>query len=214
MPGLRYYIWDLVQHVLGSPDFKRKLYRSALLRPGRVLDFGCATGHVADVLADFEYYGLDIDPAAVEMARQRLPRRDNVHLLAADISSRPFQADFFDAILFAGTVHHVDDQTLGVVLRELHYCLKPGCSIHLFDPVLRDSDGWQQRLMRRIDRGRYPRTVSQIETAVSSLNLFQMSVPTFHPPHGALLRDCDFVYLELHKTPRPSDSPATEAATE
>jgi SAM-dependent methyltransferase len=180
---------------------------SPLRRPGRVLDFGCATGHVADIFADFDYYALDIDPAAVDMAKQRFPRRDNAHFLAADITSRPFQPDFFDAILFAGTVHHVDDASLSAILKELHYCLKPGGSIHLFDPVLQDSDGWQQRLMRRIDRGRYPRTVSQIETAVASLNLFQMSMPAFHTPHGALLRDCDFAYLELYKTPRPDDSP-------
>jgi hypothetical protein len=95
----------------------------------------------------------------------------------------------------------VDDATLGMILNELHFCLKPGGSIHLIDPVLRDSDGWQQKLMRRIDRGRYSRTVSQIETAVSSLNLFQLGKPALHTPYGALLRDCDCVYLELRKAP-------------
>ena len=201
MPRMKYYIWDLVQQVLGAPGFKKQLYRSVLGPPGRLLDFGCATGHLADVFADFDYYGVDIDPAAVEMAKRHFPSRDSGHLLNVDISSRPFQADFFDDILFACTVHHLDDPTLKMILKELHFCLKPGRSIHLLDPVLQDTDGWQQKLMRRIDRGRYPRTVSQIEAAVSSLNLFQLSMPVLHTPYGAAFQDCDFVYFELRKTP-------------
>jgi len=201
MPRIKYYIWDLVQQVLGAPDFKRNLYKSVLGPPGRLLDFGCATGHIADVFRDFDYYAVDIDPAAVEIARHRLPQRAAGHLLNADISSRPFPPDFFDDILFACTAHHVDDPTLKMILKELHFCLKPGGSIHLFDPVLQDSDGWQQKLMRRIDRGRYPRTVSQIEATVSSLSLFQLGKPTFHPPYGAAFQDCDFVYLQLRKAP-------------
>lgn len=201
MPRIKYYVWDLVQKVLGAPDFKRRLYRSVLGPSGRLLDFGCATGHIADVFADFDYYAVDIDPAAVEMARQRLPQRPAGHFLNADISSRPFPADFFDDILFACTAHHVDDPTLKMILKELYFCVKPGRSIHLFDPVLQDSDGWQQKLMRRIDRGRHPRTVSQIEAAVSSLCLFDLSKPTLHTPYGAAFQDCDFLYLELCKVP-------------
>jgi SAM-dependent methyltransferase len=199
MPELKYWIWEWVQHVLGAPEFKRQLYRSVLRRSGRLLDFGCATGHIADAFSDLEYYGVDADPAAIAVAKERFSGKNSVHFLNVDITSRPFEANFFDEILFACTVHHVDDPALSAILKELYFCLKPGGSIHVLDPVLQDSDGWQQKLMRRIDRGRYPRTVRQIQSAVSSLNLFQVGRPVFHTPYGALLRDCDFVHLELSK---------------
>jgi hypothetical protein len=57
--------WDRVQDVLGAPTFKRELYRSKLHPPGRLPDFGCATGHTADAFSEFEYFGVDLAPNAI-----------------------------------------------------------------------------------------------------------------------------------------------------
>jgi hypothetical protein len=45
--AIRQPLWNLVQSVLGCPDFKSKLYRSVLRPPGQLLDSGCANGHIA-----------------------------------------------------------------------------------------------------------------------------------------------------------------------
>src|SRR5207302_1178328 len=71
MGKLKPYVWNLTQNLLGSPEFKRTLYSSVLRPPGRLLDFGCATGHIAEAFLDFEYYGVDLDPKAIETARAR-----------------------------------------------------------------------------------------------------------------------------------------------
>ncbi len=62
------WLWDRVQDIMGAPGFKRALYRSKLHPPGRLLDFGCATGHLSDTFVDFDYYGLDLDPNAIAYA--------------------------------------------------------------------------------------------------------------------------------------------------
>ena len=59
------------------------------------------------------------------------------------------------------------------LLAELHYCLKPGGKVHLIDPVFQEEDGWSQKLMRRIDRGRHTRTLDEILAIVEPLRLFE-----------------------------------------
>jgi len=46
--------WDFVQSVLGATRFKRALYLSKLHPPGKLLDFGCANGHIADTFSGFD----------------------------------------------------------------------------------------------------------------------------------------------------------------
>jgi SAM-dependent methyltransferase len=198
-------VWNLTQEILGAPDFKRKLYTSVLHPPCRLLDFGCASGHLADAFVDFEYYGLDIDPHAIAAAAARFRDKPNMRFVAADIRDQPFEPNFFDEILFAATVHHLTDDQLRTVMRELYTCLRPGGVIHIFDPVLQDKDGWQAHLLRRLDQGRQPRSVPQIQELVASLDLYTLGEPSLHRPYGALLQDCDFVHLPLTK---PAQTPA------
>jgi len=189
--------WDLVQLVLGAPRFKRELYLSRVHPPAKLLDVGCADGHIADAFSEFDYYGVDIDPVAIAAAKQRFRDRPNMHFIAADLLTRPFQPDEFDQILFASTIHHLDDESLLSLLKELHYCVKPDGVVHVIDMVRQETDGWSQKLMRRLDQGRYTRTVSQIVSLVESLGLFHCDETSLHTPYGALLRDCDFFCMSL-----------------
>ena len=179
--------------------FKRELYLSKLHPPGKLLDFGCADGHISDAFAGFDYYGVDIDPVAIEAAKQRFRDRLNMHFIAADLCDRPFPADEFDEILFACTIHHLNDESLLSLLRELHYCMKIDGVVHVFDLVRQDKDGWSQKLMRRLDQGNYTRSLPQIVSLIESLGLFHCGEPSFHTPYGQLLRDCDVLYMPLRK---------------
>src|SRR5271154_5386924 len=125
-------IWDCIQSVLGATQFKRELYLSKLRTPGKLLDLGCADGHIADAFIEFDYHGVDIDPVAIEAAKRRFRDRPNMHFIAADLCTRPFPPDEFDSILFACTIHHLDDDSLLRLLKELHYCMKPEGIIHIF----------------------------------------------------------------------------------
>ena len=191
--------WDYVQLVFGAMRFKKELYLSKLQRPGKLLDFGCANGHIAEIFSAFDYHGIDIDPIAIEAAERRFHDRPNMHFIAADLCTRPFPPDEFEHILFACTIHHLDDETLRRLLEELHYCIKPSGVIHLFDLVRQENDGWSQKLMRRLDQGRYTRTLLQVVSLVESLDLFHCGEPSLHTPYGALLRDCDVFYMRLGK---------------
>jgi SAM-dependent methyltransferase len=192
-------LWDFVQVVLGAMKFKRELYLSKLHPPGKLLDFGCANGHIADTFAGFDYYGVDIDPVAINAAKRRFRDRPNMHFIAADLRTRPFPADDFDEILFACTIHHLDDDQLISLLKELHYCMKPEGVVHVIDMVRQKKDGWSQNLMRRLDQGKYTRTLTQVISLIESIGLFRCGEPSLYTPYGQLLRDCDYLYLPLRR---------------
>jgi SAM-dependent methyltransferase len=193
-------LWNLVQDILGAPTFKRELYCSKLTPGSRLLDFGCASGHLANAFANFDYYGVDLDPHVIASASQRFKDKANMHFIAADLRTKPFEKEFFDEVLFAGTVHHLTDELLKELLHELDYSLQPGGVIHVFDPVYRPGDTRIQRFVRSIDQGKYTRTTEQIVGLIKPLNLFEIGEPSYYPPYGALLQDCEFVYLPLRKT--------------
>jgi SAM-dependent methyltransferase len=192
-------IWNVIQHVLGAPDFKKQLYSAVLGPSGRLLDFGCANGHIADVFLRYEYYGLDLDPRAIKRAAEVFRAHANMHFLCADIRTRPFSEGYFDQVLFAGTIHHLDERQLSDVLVEMQRLLKPGGTIHIVEPVRQASDGWQPRLLRWLDRGRHPRNLKQIKEAVEATNGLEPGIATLHRPYGALIQDCDFVHLPVRK---------------
>jgi len=193
------WLWNFVQVVLGAPTFKRELYRSKLKKGSRLLDFGCASGHLADAFSDFDYTGIDLDSNAISSAQERFKDKPNMRFIATDLHSRPFPAASFDEVLFAATAHHLTDDLMRSLLKELHFCLKPGGTIHLFDPVFRPEDRFWQRFFRAIDQGKYSRSTEQIIALIESLRLFEIGTPSYYPPYGALLQDCDFLYLPLKK---------------
>ena len=92
-----------------------------------------------------------------------------MHFIAADLCDRPFPPDEFEESLFACTIHHLDDESLLCLLKELHYCMKPDGILHVFDLVRQEKDGWSQKLMRRLDPGKSTRTLPQIVSLIESL---------------------------------------------
>ena len=193
------FLWDFVQKILGAPEYKKQLYRSVLGNNGKLLDFGCATGHLSDAfIKDFDYYGIDSNRDAIAEAQHKFLDYPNMHFSNVNLFVRPFGANFFDEILFCHTAHHVDDQLFKRLLQEFHYCLKSGGTVHLIDPVLQINDSKQQRFMRWIDFGRHPRTLNQFYVVLSTSD-FQIGKPSFHTPQGALIQDCDYVHIALRK---------------
>lgn len=74
-----------------------------------MLDYGCGAGYVCSLFAEFGYdvTGVDISPAALEIARQREPRATFVEPTAD--GALPFAGAGFDVIACLGVLEHIPD---------------------------------------------------------------------------------------------------------
>jgi SAM-dependent methyltransferase len=108
-------------------------------RPRRVLDIGCGAGlHLAAMLEaapDATGVGVDVDPAAAELARGTLSERglagrasvEAVDIRAALAAERPGAlTDRFDLALFANAIYYVPVEERVALLRGVAGLLAPG----------------------------------------------------------------------------------------
>lgn len=107
-----------------------------------VLDVGCGTGPVIELLAkkypEKHFVGLDITPAMIEVARSK--GLSNVEFLVGDAENLPFGDESFDAVLCSNSFHHYPNP--GAFLREAHRVLRPGGKLILRDYTSNDVVVW------------------------------------------------------------------------
>jgi len=104
-------------------------------KESRMLEVACGTGTLSRKISYATYHGLDISPAAIEIARQK----SDLHPLAAGAGSRTYEAaDFhdwplpsepFDMVLCVDAISCFRDQAL--VLRKMAQSLRAGGSVVL-----------------------------------------------------------------------------------
>jgi ubiquinone/menaquinone biosynthesis C-methylase UbiE len=120
-----------------------RMLRYALLQEGmRVIEPGCGTGRLTEVLADRvgpegHVLALDISAGMIKAAHLRLGSRPNVSLQRASVESYSFDLESFDAVICHNTFPHFDDKP--AVVSHLASALKKGGRFIVFHFM--NSDG-------------------------------------------------------------------------
>ena len=140
------------QHYLDSlPDNKKVYVESSLPRyrfvadaavryfpaSGKLLDLGCAPGHMGILLDDlgFEVHGIDMN----QLWEDTYPDRKwlaQLHVQALNVEKEPlpFPDATFDGVLFAEVLEHIAITTPVNILKEIARVLKPGAVLVLTTP--------------------------------------------------------------------------------
>jgi len=109
------------------------------LRPGdRVLEIGCGIGTLTGLLADElgpqgSVLAVDLSPASIEAARERLGDRDNVSLVAADIVEAELEGSF-DAVVLPDVIEHIPLERHGALFARIAALVKPAGFVLLHYP--------------------------------------------------------------------------------
>lgn len=113
-------IRHLITHGRGSPAEHSRKRREKHMR---ILEIGCAGGHLSGLLAgvfpDAEVVGVDVYESAIEEARRRWP---NLTFQVADAHRLPFKNGVFDLVMMSETIEHLVDPEK--VLHEIGRVLK------------------------------------------------------------------------------------------
>lgn len=114
----------------------RSLARAGLPPDARVLDAGCGTGGLLRRLGaahpTWRLTGIDVSPLACALARARTPAA----VVEGSVAALPFGPAQFDAVVSCDVLCQVEDP--GLVVREIHRCLRPGGTVVLTMPAY----GW------------------------------------------------------------------------
>jgi ubiquinone/menaquinone biosynthesis C-methylase UbiE len=108
-----------------SDHVARYEFANRYVKDKTVLDIACGTGYGSSILKEqtaSSVYGVDISLEAIEFAQEKYGR-NHVHFAIGDISTIPFVANSFDAIVCFETIEHMDNHNK--VLSELVRVLKP-----------------------------------------------------------------------------------------
>jgi 2-polyprenyl-3-methyl-5-hydroxy-6-metoxy-1,4-benzoquinol methylase len=120
------------------------LERAGVPAGGRVLEVGCATGEFLALAGQrYDMWGLDVSPAATELAREKNPRFA-AQIFTGFIEEQAFPAAHFDAIVLWDVIEHIWDPR--EVCHQLMKLLRPGGSFLLSTP---DIGAATARLMQK-----------------------------------------------------------------
>lgn len=142
------------------------LERFHLGRGLRVLDFGCGTALFAPVFTrhGLAYHGYDIDPRLLRYAARLYP--NGVFLSHADELRK---AAPFDLVVANCCFHHIDDDPLAVVVRQIHDLLTEDGMFILIDLAAPEGrTSWLKRVVFAFDQGVKVRTRAAYQRVLES----------------------------------------------
>jgi ubiquinone/menaquinone biosynthesis C-methylase UbiE len=129
----------LIRLTVRERRFKSRLVAQAALRPGfRVLDLGCGTGTLVVMAKRAEpgavLFGVDGDPAAIELARRKVLREKiDAHFQLALAQELPYRDGCFDRVVSTLVLHHLSHEGKVAALGEVARVLAPSGELHLAD---------------------------------------------------------------------------------
>ncbi len=158
------------QAAIGAPAcHQRFIAEYVRARAGqRILDIGCGVGASLRFVPDgVEYVGVDISPQYIEAARRTYGARGT--FICADLGDdQCARLGLFDTAFAFGVLHHLPDETMGVLATLLTRVLRPGGSFVSIDPCRYDRQPLWSRVMMALDRGRHIRTEAEYKRVLAS----------------------------------------------
>lgn len=167
--------WLFAQKLIGGTPDKKRLALRHYAGQQRILEIGCSVGNLADAFLNCngaEYTGIDIDEAALAVARRRFAGRPTFSFRGDSLEALKAEGGRWDYVLIAGVLHHVDDATARAMLESCARLCTPGGCVVVSEPVpLRPGDGAAFRFIHSIEQGQFLRETATLMPMIKEARL-------------------------------------------
>jgi SAM-dependent methyltransferase len=124
----------------------------------RVLDVGCGPATNTSWFDANGYFGIDYNPAYIELASKRFPERS---FAVQDAAALDLGGRQFDLVLVNSLLHHLTDDQGRSMLKSFTPALAPNGFVILNEPLIPPRGSWFKELMMKGDRGAFFRSYPQ-----------------------------------------------------
>ncbi len=158
--GKKKYFWAL--------ESERPIFRSEILtyplilkllkkfkgEKIKILDAGCGTGKLCEILLNynFEVYGIDISEKAIEIAKSR---NNKIHYKVGDVTNlrKYYKNDFFDVIVCTFVTLYLKELELLKFFKQTFEILKNSgvfilADVHPFLPIIQPKTRWENGALK------------------------------------------------------------------
>lgn len=156
-------IYDALQRMVHGDYSKQREIIGGFRKekPGVTLEIGCGTGLLSTLFEKGTYAGTDVDEERIQKAQESYP--DHEFFVTDFTQDYSETLERFDAVLFHGCIHHIDDAGVQQILQHIRNAVaRRGRPIELMaiepilpEPVISNIPGF---MLAKLDRGRYVRT--------------------------------------------------------
>jgi cyclopropane fatty-acyl-phospholipid synthase-like methyltransferase len=131
----------------------------------RVLDIGCGPGDARDAMPDVDYLGVDLNCDYIRAAQERYG--ESAQFRCVDVRSGELaKEDPFDVVVAMGLLHHLDDDAVRGLVREISGLLNEGGRFVSIDPTFVEKQPRIARWLIGFDRGEHVRTPEAVQALV------------------------------------------------
>lgn len=174
-------LWLLMQNMIGGNASKKELAIENYRGEKHVLEIGCSVGNISSVFSVYPniyFTGIDIDKAAIDLARKRFRKFQNFQFSLRSLEELSTTNEKFDYVLFAGILHHVDDSTCLALLKSALDCTSVKGRVVIYEPEIpKDNDNWLLHFFcKRFEQGKYLRSRDELQRLIVAAGILLESV--------------------------------------
>lgn len=152
------FIYSTFQKLMKGDKIRKKILELSIKKKNpKILDIGCGLGDSLEYIENPVYFGYDISKTYIEYAKKKYKKKGV--FLCRNFSQKEIKRlPKFDYILLIGILHHLtNDQILNLLRNIKRTMKKDGCLITL-DPIYMKDQNYFARFLISHDRGKNIKT--------------------------------------------------------
>ena len=162
------FLYSFIQKIFSGESVRKDLVRNYIKKKNvSVLDIGCGTAEILEILPGSKYFGYDIEPKYVNYAKLKYGKKGKFYckkFTSKEIKKLPK----FDYVLYFGVMHHLNNLELIKLIKTTKKVIKKSGKLITIDPLIIENQNIFARFAIKRDRGNNVRTENEYKKIIKT----------------------------------------------